>query len=427
MTTIMKNIFVTLYLIVLFPSFTFAQSTLSPQMQKAYEYYDNRDFVNALKIFLEEAEKGDTIAYVCVAVIYANGEGVSQDKTEAAKWYRKAAEQGNANAQFNLGILYDNGEGVNQDKTEAAKWYRKAAEQGNANAQFNLGIVYDNGEGVSQDKTEAAKWYRKAAEQGNANAQNNLGILYEEGLGVQMNSNEAYKWLKKAAENGHNIALCNLGFYYDNGIVVDKDAQKAFSLYKQAAENGYNRAQRKLALCYFYGNGTRKDNNLAIYWITKAKDNGDESAREILVEMKKNMNLAKTGEYDNSLSKTVIMNKRNGVYYIPCKINGIGADFIFDTGAGRVSLSSSFAMLLINKGLLSDNDYRGKINTRIADGSLNEAYDVNIRDVEIGGLHLYNVRAIIKKQQNAPLLLGQSVIERLGKITIEGCRLIIHK
>jgi predicted aspartyl protease len=42
-------------------------------------------------------------------------------------------------------------------------------------------------------------------------------------------------------------------------------------------------------------------------------------------------------------------------------------------------------------------------------------------------LHLYNVRASIKDQQNAPLLLGQSAIEKLGKVTIDGHKLIIHK
>ena len=53
-------------------------------------------------------------------------------------WYRKAAEQGYADAQYNLGILYANGQGVTQDYAEAARWYRKAADQGDAIAQINL-------------------------------------------------------------------------------------------------------------------------------------------------------------------------------------------------------------------------------------------------------------------------------------------------
>ena len=63
----------------------------------------------------------------------------------------------------------------------------------------------------------------------------------------------------------------------------------------------------------------------------------------------------------------------------------------------------------------------------IADGNTTDVLVVNIKDVEIGGLHLNNVIATIKQQQNAPLLLGQSAIEKLGKITIDGYKLIIHR
>jgi len=121
------------------------------------------------------------------------------------------------------------------------------------------------------------------------------------------------------------------------------------------------------------------------------------------------------------------MNKKGYVYYVPCKINGLKADFIFDTGAGMISLSSNFARQLVEMGRLSEKDIIGKGNSRIADGSVTQVLVANLKDVEIGGLHLYNVKATIKEQQNAPLLLGQSAIEKLGKVTIDGYKLIIHK
>ena len=70
--------------------------------------------------------------------MYADGEGVPQDWTEAAKWYRKSADQGNAVAQRILGLMYSTGKGVPRNATEAVKWYRKAAKQGNAGAQKEL-------------------------------------------------------------------------------------------------------------------------------------------------------------------------------------------------------------------------------------------------------------------------------------------------
>ena len=74
-----------------------------------------------------------------------------------------AADQGYDLAQVNLGVMYDNGDGVSQDLTQAMAWYRKAADQGNAGAQYNLGIMYRTGQGVTQDDVEAHKWYNLAA------------------------------------------------------------------------------------------------------------------------------------------------------------------------------------------------------------------------------------------------------------------------
>ncbi len=80
--------------------------------------------------------------------MYANGEGVRSDASQAAHWYRKAAEQGHAGAQSNLGASYLFGTGVPIDSRAAVEWFRKAAEQGHAGGQANMGFIYLNGKGV---------------------------------------------------------------------------------------------------------------------------------------------------------------------------------------------------------------------------------------------------------------------------------------
>ena len=189
--------------------------TVTEAFEKGKYYYNNKDYIEAVKWYRKAAEQGNAKAQCNLGVCYGNGRGVSKDESEAVKWYRKAAEQGNANAQFNLGVCYDNGRGVSKDESEAVKWYRKAAEQGYAAAQCNLGWCYKYGCGVSKDESEAVKWYRKAAEQGNANAQCNLGVCYEYGHGVSKDESEAVKWYRKAAEQGNAIAkkaLKRLGY-----------------------------------------------------------------------------------------------------------------------------------------------------------------------------------------------------------------------
>ena len=131
------------------------------------------------------AKRGYALAQYNLGQCYKNGEGVTQDDTQAVYWFRKAAEQGLASAQNTLGICYKNGKGVTQNYAQAAIWFHKAANQGNVSAQYNLGVCYDNGYGVKQDYTQAVYWYRKVADQGNASAQYNLGVCYDNGYGVK--------------------------------------------------------------------------------------------------------------------------------------------------------------------------------------------------------------------------------------------------
>ena len=112
---------------------------------------------------------------------------------------RKRAIAGDAKAQYSLGVAYANGYGVSEDKSEAMRWWRKAADQGYIKAEFRLGVAYDLGDGVPKDDAEAARWYRKAADQGDAEAQFSLGTAYRDGAGVPKDNSEAYFWLSLAA------------------------------------------------------------------------------------------------------------------------------------------------------------------------------------------------------------------------------------
>ena len=67
---------------------------------------------------------------------------------------RKKAAAGDAVAQYNLGWMYAKGNGVLKNSTEAAQWYRKSAEQGYADAQVFLSRCYYLGEGVPKVRTK---------------------------------------------------------------------------------------------------------------------------------------------------------------------------------------------------------------------------------------------------------------------------------
>jgi hypothetical protein len=103
-------------------------------MFDAMRAYRARDYATALRLWREEAQRGDAQAMVNVGEMYAYAIGVPEDFAEAVRWFRRAAESGDMVGQFSLGFMYENGRGVPQNMTEARRLYTLSANQGYAGA-----------------------------------------------------------------------------------------------------------------------------------------------------------------------------------------------------------------------------------------------------------------------------------------------------
>jgi aspartyl protease family protein len=113
------------------------------------------------------------------------------------------------------------------------------------------------------------------------------------------------------------------------------------------------------------------------------------------------------------------MELQNGVRYVWIEINGIRLRFIFDTGASSICISPAEATVLYRQGTLSKEDILNTEYFQDATGKISEGTKVNLREVKIGDMILYNVEALVIDNVNAPLLLGQTVLERFGSIEID--------
>lgn len=122
----------------------------------------------------------------------------------------------------------------------------------------------------------------------------------------------------------------------------------------------------------------------------------------------------------------VKMKRKSGVYAIPCEVNGVKRDFIFDTGAAHTSLSQEFVNELMAKRRLLQTDFTGAIQTRNASGVIDNNTTINIRQLKVGNRLIYNVKAIIAVSQKAPLLLGLNAIDMLGEWTMKKDMLVLH-
>ncbi|WP_276892358.1 tetratricopeptide repeat protein [Hallella bergensis] len=122
--------------------------------------------------------------------------------------------------------------------------------------------------------------------------------------------------------------------------------------------------------------------------------------------------------YEEAIAE-IPFSKEGDMCKVKCAINGLPLHFIFDTGASDVSLSSVEATFMVKNGYLSSSDVIGKQHYLTASGEVSAGTVINLREVKFGNLHLDNIRASVVRNQSAPLLLGQSVLSKLGKIEID--------
>lgn len=115
----------------------------------------------------------------------------------------------------------------------------------------------------------------------------------------------------------------------------------------------------------------------------------------------------------------VRMRKEGGVYLVPIIVNGLNLDFIFDTGASSISLSSAEAMVMYRQGKITQDDVVGQQQFQDATGGVSVGTVVLLRTVQIGDITLENVEASIVDNIQAPLLLGQTALAKFGKVTID--------
>lgn len=126
-----------------------------------------------------------------------------------------------------------------------------------------------------------------------------------------------------------------------------------------------------------------------------------------------------SGQYCSAQVRKVQMTKVGGVYKVPCMVNQVPMDFIFDTGASGISLSKGAILMLFEKGAIREEDFIGKEYYRIANGDVVEGQVVRLRSFDIAGVRVMDITASVSLSLNAPLLLGTDVLERFGNVSVD--------
>lgn len=116
-------------------------------------------------------------------------------------------------------------------------------------------------------------------------------------------------------------------------------------------------------------------------------------------------------------SETIKLINDNGVYKINVKFGLISKQFVLDSGASEISISTNLEKELIHNGLLKKEDYIEPGLYKIADGSIVSCRRIRIRQLKVGNIAVKNITASIGSS-STPLLLGKSFLDKFNQWSI---------
>ncbi len=163
-----------------------------------YAAYRDGDLATALDAIQYAAAQGYTRAQWLLARMYARGEGVAHDDTQAFAMFEEIVTDHAddrrispddtpfvADAYVALGDYYRDGLAGDADTNAAFQMYWHAATYLNdPQAQYNLADMFYRGAVGPPDPAQAVRWAHLSAEAGNASGQALLGYLLFQGEGV---------------------------------------------------------------------------------------------------------------------------------------------------------------------------------------------------------------------------------------------------
>lgn len=134
--------------------------------------------------------------------------------------------------------------------------------------------------------------------------------------------------------------------------------------------------------------------------------------------------------YDAGNEVAVPFEEQGGVKLIDVMINGqFTVKMILDSGCSGTLISMAEAKYLYDKGCFTEEDILGTTQSQIADGSIVENMVINLRQLVIGNqIVCNNVTATVSSNTEAPLLLGNEVLNRVPSYSVDNeKKLIIFK
>lgn len=123
--------------------------------------------------------------------------------------------------------------------------------------------------------------------------------------------------------------------------------------------------------------------------------------------------------YNSVCKNPIYLKALGGTFEVGVNIGSvIKLPFILDTGASECVIPAYVAMTLYKNGLITKADFLDDKIYSLADGSEVRCRRIVIRKLVIGKYLLKNVEFAVSPNADAPLLLGQNALKKLGNVSI---------
>jgi uncharacterized protein len=149
---------------------TIAAPQIAAQTTAGVDAYNRGDFAAAVKLWREQALKGDADAQFNLGQSYKMGRGVNVDLDVALDWYRRAAAQGHLKAADSIGhVMHYQGK-----IAPSLPYLQPSAERGDPRSQYLFATELFNGVNVAKDWVRAYAYMTSASSQGMSLASRSL-------------------------------------------------------------------------------------------------------------------------------------------------------------------------------------------------------------------------------------------------------------
>lgn len=224
-----------------------------------------------LQLLIQNADQGHSSSQYQLAQYYL-ADGTVQDLSLGIHYLFLAAQQDHLEATKQIAQLYARGELLPQDQSQALRFIKQSVNLGDQEGLYDYyaGVLLGTID-VDQRQRILQHLQQLSYERKDAQAKTLLGLAYFHGWFVDKNETMAFRYWSEAANTQFPQALCIIAALYYESYLVANEPEKAFSLYQAAAEIDPDDfySQMGQALCYLHGIGTVKDTAKATQIIQK--------------------------------------------------------------------------------------------------------------------------------------------------------------